>query len=144
MPPVAALPQKPQPPEQREGAPRYDVLVVDAFSGDAVPLHLLTVEAVELYRQRAAADAPIVFHVSNRYLDMTPVLDGVAARLGLAAAVKHRHENLAPLEDASSYVALGPAERLRALFDLGWEPLETEEPRVFTDDRASVLPLIQL
>jgi tetratricopeptide (TPR) repeat protein len=52
----------------------YDVLIVDAFSGDAVPVHLLTTEAISEYRKHLTEKGVIVFHISNRYLDLSPVL----------------------------------------------------------------------
>jgi hypothetical protein len=56
----------------------YDVLAVDAFSGDAIPIHLLTRESFALYRQALAPDGVIAVHVSNRYLDLRPVVYGLA------------------------------------------------------------------
>jgi hypothetical protein len=68
---------------QDEAARRFDVLVVDAFSGDSIPVHLLTREAVELYRQRLKPGGVIALHVSNSHLDLRPVVGGIAAELGL-------------------------------------------------------------
>ncbi len=56
----------------------YDLIVVDAFSGDAVPVHLLTREAIALYRNKLAAHGVIAFHVTNAYVDLAPVLADVA------------------------------------------------------------------
>lgn len=58
---------------QSRGA-RYDILVVDAFSADAIPVHLLTVEAINEYRRHLAPGGIVLFHISNRYLDFIPVL----------------------------------------------------------------------
>jgi hypothetical protein len=63
---------------------RYGLLVLDAFTSDAVPMHLLTVEAIQLYLERLDNDGLIAFHISNRYLDLAPVLAAAADRLGLA------------------------------------------------------------
>jgi hypothetical protein len=57
----------------------YDVLAIDAFSGDAIPVHLLTREAFALYRDGLRDDGILAVHVSNRYLDLTPVVRGLAA-----------------------------------------------------------------
>jgi hypothetical protein len=66
--------------ESRRGRPqRFDVLVIDAFSGDAVPLHLLTRECFALYRSHMADDGLLVLHVSNDHVDLTPVVRGAAA-----------------------------------------------------------------
>jgi len=53
---------------------RYDILIIDAFSGDSIPMHLITTEAIAQYRKRVSSDGIILFHVSNRYLDLVPVL----------------------------------------------------------------------
>ena len=60
----------------------YDLIVLDAFSSDSVPVHLLTREAVELYLQKLRPDGLLAFHVSNNYLDLEPVVGGVARSLG--------------------------------------------------------------
>ncbi len=70
-----------------EGEPGqgFDVLVLDAFSGDAVPVHLLTREAFALYDRHLAANGVIAAHISNRALDLTPVLYGLAEERGMLA-----------------------------------------------------------
>jgi hypothetical protein len=65
------------------GGRRYDVLAVDAFSSDAIPMHLLTREAVALYLQHLAPDGILAIHISNRYLELEPVVRGLARHLGL-------------------------------------------------------------
>ncbi|MEZ5363145.1 MAG: fused MFS/spermidine synthase [Bryobacterales bacterium] len=64
---------------------RFDILVVDAFSSGAIPLHLLTGEAGEIYAQHLKENGLLVFHITNRFLDLTPVLTGMAQRLGMTA-----------------------------------------------------------
>jgi spermidine synthase len=65
---------------------RYDAIFVDAFSGDAVPTHLLTSEALDIYLERLTNDGLLVFHISNRYYDLRPILKAAAEAHGLAAA----------------------------------------------------------
>ena len=73
---------------EREAPNRYDVIVVDAFSGDSVPTHLLTREAFELYRSHLASDSSVLaLHVSNRYLNLLPVVARLAHELGLHSLV---------------------------------------------------------
>ena len=69
--------------EAKDGA--FDLLVLDAFSSDAIPVHLITREAVELYLRKLAPDGWLAFHISNRYLDLEPVLANLATDLRLAA-----------------------------------------------------------
>ena len=73
--------------ELREGsgAGAYDVLVIDAFSGDAIPVHLLTREAFARYTAALAPDGVLAVHVSNQYLDLRPVVRGLARELGKPA-----------------------------------------------------------
>lgn len=66
----------------------FGVLIVDAFSSDAIPVHLLTREAIELYLSKLRPDGILVFHISNRYLDLTLVLASLAREAGLAAHIQ--------------------------------------------------------
>jgi hypothetical protein len=63
---------------------RYDVLAIDAFSSDSIPVHLITREAMALYRRHIAPDGIIAVHISNRFLDLRPVLANIAQESGLA------------------------------------------------------------
>ena len=72
-----------------EAPQSYDVLAVDAFSGDAIPTHLITVEAVGAYLRHMKPGGVIAFHVSNRYLDLKPVLLAIAQYHGLGYAYVH-------------------------------------------------------
>lgn len=69
------------------GAERFDVLVVDAFSSDAIPMHLLTREAVREYVERLAEDGILALHLSNRHLNLLPVAAAIARAEGLAGRV---------------------------------------------------------
>jgi hypothetical protein len=77
--------------QNKRQPPRYHVLVIDAFSGDAVPVHLLTREAFELYIARLTRadedgeDGALAVNISNRYLDLEPVVRGAAAHFGMEA-----------------------------------------------------------
>jgi hypothetical protein len=70
---------------ESEPAQAFDVLVVDAFSSDAIPVHLLTLEAFEVYLRHLAPGGALAVHVTNRHLDLKPVVRGAAGRLGLEA-----------------------------------------------------------
>jgi hypothetical protein len=59
---------------------------VDAFSGDAIPVHLITLEALAVYRRHLAPGGIVAFHVSNRHLDLKPVVAQIATRSGMATA----------------------------------------------------------
>jgi SAM-dependent methyltransferase len=76
--------------ELRNGNPQqFDVLTIDAFSGDAVPVHLITQEAIAIYLRQLKPDGLIVFHITNGYLDFKPVLWELAQRFRLRGAWIH-------------------------------------------------------
>jgi hypothetical protein len=74
-----------------EAPQRLNVIVVDAFSGDAIPVHLLTREALALYRKHLAPGGMVVFHVSNQYIDLEPVVAAIAKDAGMYAISVHSH-----------------------------------------------------
>ena len=63
----------------------FDVLVLDAFSSDAIPVHLITLEAVGLYLRKLAPHGLMAVHISNRYLDLAPVVGATARAAGAGA-----------------------------------------------------------
>src|SRR5213075_1635873 len=73
----------------REPPQGFDVLAVDAFSGDAIPVHLITVEAFTEYLRHLKPQGVIAFHVSNRFLDLKPVILAIAEKHGLEYAFLH-------------------------------------------------------
>src|SRR5579872_7350574 len=70
-----------------EGPQNYDILAVDAFSSDAIPVHLLTREAIQLYFRHLKPEGVLALHISNRYLDLKPVCEGGATAVGREAWV---------------------------------------------------------
>lgn len=71
---------------ERQPPQNFDVLVLDAFSGDAIPIHLLTKEAFRIYLKHVTADGVIAVHISSRYFDLQPVVEAAADDFGLARA----------------------------------------------------------
>ncbi|HEY6826946.1 MAG TPA: fused MFS/spermidine synthase [Gemmatimonadaceae bacterium] len=125
-----------------------DVLLVDAFSSDAIPTHLLTREALSLYRQRLAEDGIIAWHISNRYLDLRPVLQGLAADAGMTALIMS--DQRIPKESGgrfpSVWVAMsaGPQTVASLRSDARWQPLRSPRPPiVWTDERSDVLSVLR-
>lgn len=88
----------------------FDVLVLDAFSGDAVPAHLLTREAFALWRDRLAPRGLIAVHISNRHLDLRPVVVAAAARLGWdhATIEDEPDADMRGIDEDSTWILLGP------------------------------------
>jgi hypothetical protein len=90
---------------------KYGLLIIDAFSSDAIPVHLITREALELYLERLRPDGIVLFHVSNRYLDLRPVLANLAQEEKLTgyAYADDREKSSAPAQTGrfpSTWVAL--------------------------------------
>ena len=75
-----------------------DLLILDAFSSDSIPTHLLTVEAFEIYLNRLRTDGVICIHISNQHLDLTPVLAGIAARFDLSIRTVQSYEKITTTE----------------------------------------------
>ena len=129
-----------------------DLLVIDAFSSDSIPMHLLTREAIANYSRVLSAQGLLLFHISNRYVDLRPVLAAAAADGGWSAAL--RNYDPAP-RDAQDYrvshsiwvaFAKSPT-RLKQLtsYDptLEWTALQPKPGfKPWTDDYGSILPLL--
>ncbi|MDX1513702.1 MAG: fused MFS/spermidine synthase [Gammaproteobacteria bacterium] len=130
---------------ERSGDGSFDLLVLDAFSSDAVPAHLLTREAVQLYARKLKPGGVLLMHLSNRRLDLVPVAGAVIRAAGLTARVqRHEHENPA-LERAyhwsSTWVIAARKEADLAVYDAGghWRRLQgNEQVRPWTDDYSNV------
>ena len=128
----------------------YDLLVLDAFSSDAIPVHLITREAVELYLRKLAPGGMLAFHISNRYLDLEPVLANLAEELWLVALgcddMSLMESEFATGREQSHWVVMARATDGLAGFQRRsrWSPLEGN-PRVgvWTDDFSSPLRVIQ-
>jgi SAM-dependent methyltransferase len=134
---------------EREPAGTADVLVVDAFTSDAVPMHLLTREAFAAYRRLLSDRGLLLVHISNRYLDLAPVVAAAASSGGWHARFRSYRPDRSRLNEfRSEWVALSPSRDTiaRLLGDGGgWSELaERHGFDPWTDDHASVLPLIRL
>jgi len=90
---------------EREAPQNFDVLAIDAFSSDAIPVHLLTKEAVLVYLKHMKPDGVIAFHVTNRYLNLVPVVEGIAHELDLHA-LWIEDAGADPLGNSSSWVLI--------------------------------------
>jgi hypothetical protein len=72
---------------EREAPQRYDLLAIDAFSGDSIPMHLVTREAMAVYLRHLKPDGAIIFQATNRFIDISPVIARLAADFGLTAVM---------------------------------------------------------
>jgi hypothetical protein len=135
--------------QQRDRARRFNVLAIDAFSGDSIPVHLLTREAVALYLERITPDGVIALHVSNRFLDLRPVVGRIAAdlRLQLAYIEDVESEDDEQEKSTSNWILLA---RDRKVLDLpaireGARALPADSPRrAWTDDYSNIAQVMLL
>ncbi|WP_191558008.1 spermidine synthase [Brevundimonas aurantiaca] len=123
----------------REAAGSYDLLIIDAFSSDAVPTHLLTQEAIAGYLRLLKPDGVVVLHLSNRNLDITLPAEAAAAALGAPALHQiYRERPDAPLmaESSTEALVIGKSEAALAPYreDPRWRRLSPTEVRPWTDD----------
>jgi spermidine synthase len=125
---------------------QYDIILVDAFSSDAIPTHLLTREAMAVYLKKLSARGLVVMHVSNRHLELASVVGGIARANGMAAMVNRGHSD--EEAETSEYKFVGTVTAAaRTSADFGtlprnkdWQPLNPD-PRqwVWTDDYSNVI-----
>ena len=88
----------------------YDLIVVDAFSSDSIPIHLITYEAVELYFKKLKKDGIVLMHISNRHLDLEPVLGNIAKAMGVGGLRRHDPFDNKMGKSTSDWVALAKDE----------------------------------
>jgi hypothetical protein len=128
---------------EREPSQAYDVLAVDAFTGDSIPTHLLTLEAMALYLRHLAPEGILGFHVSNRSVNLAPVVRGTSRRLGLKA-VEILHEPEDAYGSSSSWVICTRSDAVeRELAPYGSPPADPREI-VWTDDFSTVFTILKL
>jgi hypothetical protein len=119
----------------------YDMIVVDAFNSDAIPVHLLTREALGVYLDKLAPGGVVALHLSNRYLKLEPVVAALARERGLAARVG-RSAPSGFLQSASEWavVARSEADLGTMAVDSFWRPVRNPEGIApWTDDFSSLL-----
>jgi hypothetical protein len=130
---------------QLQNAPdhHYGLIVLDAFNSDAIPIHLMTREAVALYTSKLATGGMLAFHVSNRSLKLDTVLAGVAKHNGaLSMSIVDGDMNVIKGKDPSEWVVM--AQHSPAFDTLAqnprWRPLEARaEADIWTDDFSNIL-----
>jgi hypothetical protein len=129
----------------------YDLIVVDAFGGDAIPVHLLTREAIELYLAKLKPDGALLFNISNKYVDIGSVLGGEAGALDLASYVR------TDLDVTTEEAALGKVQsawlvmsrndaNLNGLPNMpGWQSqTASAQSPLWTDDFSDLLSVMRL
>ncbi len=128
----------------------YGVIVLDAFTSDAIPLHLMTKEALDLYLDKLAKGGVLALHISNRYMDLEPVLGRLVQDRGLAAMVEYdgdlsaadRRDGKMPL---TWVIMARRKEDFRGLLaNAHWKPiLVSKATPLWTDDFSNILAVLR-
>nr|WP_047575833.1 fused MFS/spermidine synthase [Methylobacterium sp. ZNC0032] len=123
-----------------------DLIVIDAFSSDAIPVHLLTREAIGLYLSRLAPGGAMLFHISNRHMDLSPVVAATANEHGLLTWVREPGQTAQMTHDRKisprvALVARGAAD-LHFAEGENWRPIASAGVKPWRDDYADVLGAI--
>ena len=130
--------------ERRPGT-RYDLIVLDAFSSHAVPPHLLTLEAADVYRRRLEPKGIVAYHISSLGIELEPLLAALAKSSGLHGAAREKPSGGKTGVYSSRWVAMSAdKDALAPLYRMGWVPLTRfRDPRIktWTDGWSSPLPL---
>ncbi len=128
----------------------YDLIVMDAFTSDAIPVHLVTREAIQLYLSKLTEQGLIAINISNRYINLEPVIGALAHNLGLST-LKQLEMNVSPAEkemgkSASHWVLLArhQSDFGNLIKDSRWQPIsETVLRRVWTDDFSNIFSVLR-
>jgi spermidine synthase len=126
----------------------YDVVIVDAFSSDTIPVHLMTTQALALYRQKLAPGGTIVMNISNNHLDLEPVVARNAQTLGMRALARYDNGHSVPgttLETfPSHWIALTDSAQAEAhLRRSGWmDGIIRPSIRGWTDQFSNILSVM--
>ena len=128
---------------------QYGLIVLDAFSSDAIPVHLLTTEAVSLYLSRLAPGGALIFHISNRHLSLGPVLARVALGHGLAVRTELQilNESVTPEKVSSEWLVMArqPNDLGALATDARWiTPSIRSSTPLWTDDFSNILSVLNL
>ncbi len=121
---------------ESESSRGFDLIVLDAFSGDAIPVHLLTMEAFATYIRHLGAHGMIAVHLTNRHVNLRPVLRAAASRFGKWYCSR---ADDAPMRVSYVFLASEPIDREN--FDCIAPPFLGLEVREWTDQFASIVPL---
>jgi SAM-dependent methyltransferase len=127
---------------EREKPRPFDVLIVDAFSGDSIPVHLLTLQAFQLYFRHLKPDGLLAVHVSNQYLNLEPVVAAAASYLGKEAVIVNHEVGVSQGVYPSTWILLGNPQGFlaRSAIEKAGEILPANEPpaNLWTDNYSSL------
>ncbi len=123
----------------------YDMIVLDAFSSDAVPTHLLTLEAMTEYIRTLKDDGVILCHISNHYVNLWPVLNGTSSELGMHIVYHSSSGKSGAYLFPASWVAMSKNKQILDTLshgEPGWRA-KSDKKIVWTDDYSSLWPILK-
>ncbi|MDG1286147.1 MAG: fused MFS/spermidine synthase [Rickettsiales bacterium] len=134
--------------DQQPNTIGYNLLVIDAFTSDAIPMHLVTKEAAELYLKKLSPKTGMLaFNVSNRYYNLTPFITRISEELGVLAYKNRFKSNSNELSFTSDWVIVVPANSpwTSQITELGFK-LQTSDPDtpLWTDNYSHIIPAIRM
>ena len=129
---------------EREPGQHFDVLVVDAFNGDSIPVHLLTREAFAAYRRHLAPGGTLAFHVTNRHLDLAPMVHSLAEEAHMQSSLFRNEANKDSNIYQSTWVLVTDNAQLLAALSARSIPFPAARPsRPWTDDYSSLFQVLR-
>jgi spermidine synthase len=124
----------------------FDVLIIDAFSGDAIPIHLLTTQALSLYKRHLAPGGILAFHISNQHVDLEPEITLQAKAAGMDVRRVSSMANEQTGEFTATWMLLTTNSAFFTQPEVAAHmklPVENPKVHLWTDDYSSLLPLIR-
>jgi len=131
---------------EREAPQEFDALVVDAFSSDSIPVHLLTREAFELYFRHLKSDGVLAIHVSNQYLNLVPVVEAAAAALNREAVLINNNDDHPQGVYAASWIVIGNSQGFyghQKIQESGATLLPGRDLALWTDNYSSLYRILK-
>jgi spermidine synthase len=125
----------------------YDAIIVDAFGGDSIPVHLVTRDVIEKYRHRLNENGLIIFHATNRYLGIEPILGKVGQALGAYVCYKDTPDGGLNLRSIWVVMTWDAKQFEHLMRDKGWkvfDPARVAGYPVWTDQYSSILPIFKI
>lgn len=116
---------------------KYDIIVIDAFSSDAIPVHLITEEAISLYRNKLKDNGLLVFHISNRYLNLEPVLGNIAKKINTESKLCYMKEKRGEIYAASSQVVI-MSDNMDFINESCWKKTKTDNNNTWNDNYSNI------
>jgi hypothetical protein len=134
----------------READGQYDLIIVDAYSSDSIPIHLATREAMAVYKSKLAADGAVLMHISNRHLELASVVAGIAAANGMRTWLnddkdeeKDDRDDEYIFTSTVAILALEPEHIGSLAGNQDWQLTQPDKAqRVWTDDYSNIMGAI--